>query len=63
MEGRVHLPVPWQDQGWLLRTGDSVGGCELLDARNIFNQRFELELFTPAFDPWGENQLDELEDE
>jgi hypothetical protein len=42
---------------------DSVGGCELLDVRNIFNQHLQLELVTPAFDPWGENELDELEDE
>ena len=46
---------------------DSVGGCELLDARNVFNQRFDLELFfgekTPVFDPtMGDNEFD-VEDE
>ena len=46
---------------------DSVGGCELLDARSVFNQRFDLELFfgekTPVFDPtMGDNEFD-VEDE
>ena len=43
---------------------DSVGGCELLDARNILNQHFHSELLTPVFDAHGLNQLDddELED-
>ena len=44
---------------------DSVGGCELLDARDILNQHFHSKGLTPAFDPHGLNQLDddELEDE
>ena len=46
---------------------DSVGGCELLDARNVFNQRFDLELFfgekTPVFDPMGDNEFDAEDDD
>jgi hypothetical protein len=41
---------------------DSVAGCQLLDARDIFNQHFHTELKTPAFDPLGVNEFD-TEDE
>jgi hypothetical protein len=43
-----------------------VGGCDVLDARNVFNQHFvELNIFgekTPVFDPLGKNEFD-VEDE
>ena len=44
---------------------DSVGGCDPLDARNVFNQQFEKHFFgekTPVFDPFGKNEFD-VEDE
>jgi len=44
---------------------DSVGGCDVLDTRNVFNQHFEMHFFgekTPVFDPFGKNESD-VEDE
>ena len=44
---------------------DSVGGCDVLDTRNVFNQHFEMHFFgekTPVLDPFGKNEFD-VEDE
>ena len=40
---------------------DSVGGCELLDARNIVNQHFHWQNLTPVFDAHGLNEFDDDE--